>query len=149
MFKKEILPAPVRETGKIASPYGEIAIDEWQDHFRFRFNDDGPCFFVGVEGDLLKISFNLIGVMCLEKHLSCALWLLTSAEVAEMVNPKFGNKPELRFTAALFATTGKGRSCVLLPSDTVEAAIQRFGDVWYKQAPIAGYGGKLATYLEP
>ena len=146
MLRKK-LDTPIREIGKMESPYGAITVDEWQDHFRFRF-DDGPCFFVRSEGDLARISFNL-STMQLEEHLSRALWLLNSKEVAKLVNSKFGNNPEMRFSAAIYGTTDKDkRSCVLLPTDTIETAIQRFNDVWFKQPPIPGYCGKLATYVE-
>ena len=78
-----------------------------------------------------------------------ALWLLKSAEVAKIVNPKFGNKPGLLFSAAIYATEdSRKRSCVLLPTDTLATAIRRFESVWYKQAPIPGFCGKLATYTE-
>lgn len=147
IFRKK-LPTPTREIGEMQSPYGAIMVDEWRDHFRFRFDDD-LCFFVGAEGDLARITFNLIGLMTFEKHLSRALWLLKSVDVATLINPKFGNKPEMRFSAAILGTSDEcKRSCVLLPTDTLETAVQRFENVWYKQAPIAGYCGKLATYVE-
>ena len=146
MLRKK-LPTPIRKIGKMESPYGVVTVDEWQDYFRFRFDDDS-CFFIKAEGDLARISFN-IGTMCLEKNLNHVLWLLNSTKVAELVNPKFGNKPEMHFSAAIYATTDKDkRSCVILPTDTTKTAMQRFKNVWFKQAPISGYCGKLATHVE-
>ena len=133
--------------GAINSPYGIVVIEEDQEYFRVKFDDDS-CFFISAEGDLLRILFNL-RTMNLEEQLRYALWLLSDTEIAAIVNPKFGNKPELRFSAAMFATTDKDkRSCILLPTDTVETAANRFENVWYKQAPIAVYTGKLAEHVE-
>ena len=147
IFKRQ-LPAPERELETISSPFGEIFVDEWKDHFRFWFAESDFAFFLRAKGDLLQIEFNLSGVVGTEKHLRAALWLLTDVTVRHIVNPKFGNQPSLKFSAALYgANDNDGRHCVLLPDDTIPTATKRFETVWYKQAPMSGYVGKLSCHV--
>ena len=145
IFRKNI-PSPIDEYEPIISEeFGEIKVDEWPDHLRFCFSDQ--AFFLTAEGDLLRIAFSAFGGVCLERNLQYMLWLLNSAEVASIVNPKFRNKLSLRFSAAL-CICEESRYCVALPTDTVETLTQRLNNVWYKQAPIPGYTGDFACRVE-
>ena len=149
MFRKNRLPEPERELESISSPFGEIYVDEWVNHMRFRFVDTNLAFFLRAEGDLLRIDFNLSGSANSEKSLKTALWLLTDPKIRQILNPKFGNQPSLRYSAALYSATGHdGRHCILLPTDTVTSASHRFNEVWYKQAPMAHYVGDLARLVK-
>ena len=149
-FKKsKSLPMPEQRPDTLSSPFGLIYFEELADCVRFKLFDQDIVYFVKAKGDLLQIRFNLLGGGSLQQRLTAALWLLTSTAVRHIVNPKFGNKPHLIFTAAQFTSNDPdGRSCILLPEDTPKTALERFDRVWYQQAPISGYIHKIARLVK-
>ena len=141
------LPTPINTIRTIETPFGPATIDNLLHCFRFRF--DRYTVLVKAEGDLLRVSFCSFGDINPKEHLRHVLWLLKSKEVATIVNPKFGNKPELRFSAAHYITNytvfDVKRRCIVLPSDTLETALQRLNNVWYEQMPKPRLVGKFTN----
>ncbi|MBQ6414073.1 hypothetical protein IJI28_00405 [Candidatus Saccharibacteria bacterium] len=145
---KELQPPELRPD-MFSSPLGLVFSDERKDCISFKFYDQDIVYRVKVKGDLIQIRFNLLGGGSLKKHLAAVLWLLTNEDIRHRINPKFGNKPHLKFTAAQYTSDDPdGRSCIFLPEDTLETALERFERVWYQQAPVSGYINKLARLVK-
>lgn len=133
---------------EIGSKFGAVVIEEFDDHFRVSFNDH-RTFFISILGDLLQVFFNAPVIYNTKTDLEYVIWMLSSPEFRTLVNPKFGNNPELIFSAAQYAIDAHGgRSCVVLPTDTVETAIGRLNNVWYKQAPVPNLSGDFVSRVE-
>ena len=147
--KGKDLQPPELKPDMFNSPLGLVFIEERKDLFSFKFYDQDITYRVRVKGDLIQIRFNLLGGGNLRKHLVAVLWLLTDEDVRHRINPKFGNKPHLKFTAAQYTSDDPdGRSCIFLPTDTIDTALERFERVWYRQAPVSGYIDKLARLVK-
>lgn len=134
--------APVRDLGIISgSPFGDVLVDEWEDHLRFRVKEsDVSVCFLRLEGDLLKLT-SLFSNRYPNGYVKFALWALNDSEVRKMMNRKFGNNPVLKFTACQLYIEDLERhflrGMVLLPTDTFESAMKRFEEVWYSQPRFA------------
>ena len=140
IFKRS-LPTPIREYDQIESPLGPVSVHEWDNYIAVCINEN-PSAFVSVRGDMMEISFNFCCIFKTEDYLERSIWILNSPEIAEILNDKFGNCKTMKYSAATFCNTVmKGehqRSCVILPTDTVETAQQRLNSVWYKQPAVGG-----------
>lgn len=112
---------------------GAIIIDEWPDYLGI-YLENAASFSVRALGNLMVFSHFPKHTYGHEATFRGILCILNNAEVSKVVNQKFDNDPEMGFAAGLFSDDSELRCCVVLPTDTLEMALDRFYGSWPRQA---------------